>query len=63
MVLRCHAPLQNAALRQEVVGLFERYQKYMDAELQQRAVEYLVRSMQLLKGTQGCACIRQLNLL
>lgn len=24
------------------MGLFERYQKFMDAELQQRAVEYLV---------------------
>uniref|UniRef100_A0A7S0R8D3 Clathrin adaptor alpha/beta/gamma-adaptin appendage Ig-like subdomain domain-containing protein n=1 Tax=Chlamydomonas leiostraca TaxID=1034604 RepID=A0A7S0R8D3_9CHLO len=31
----------NANLRVEVVGLFERYQKFMDMELQQRAVEYL----------------------
>ncbi|KAL6765658.1 adaptin N terminal region-domain-containing protein [Haematococcus lacustris] len=31
----------NAALRNEVVTLFERNQKFMDAELQQRAVEYL----------------------
>lgn len=32
----------NAALRTEVVGLFERYQKFMDMELQQRSLEYLV---------------------
>jgi len=31
----------NPELRTSVVGLFERHQRYMDAELQQRAVEYL----------------------
>ncbi|GFH33706.1 alpha_adaptinC2 domain-containing protein, partial [Haematococcus lacustris] len=31
----------DAALHREVMGLFERYQKFMDAELQQRASEYL----------------------
>ena len=36
-------PLQDQALKREVVGLFERFQKFMDAELQQRAAEYLVR--------------------
>ncbi len=34
---------QNAAFRSEVLSLFEKHQKYMDVELQQRAVEYLVR--------------------
>ena len=32
-------------LRSLVTGVFERYRKVMDAELQQRAVEYLVRSI------------------
>jgi len=33
---------QDQNLKREVVGLFERFQKFMDAELQQRAAEYLV---------------------
>jgi len=33
----------NAKLRGDVTGLFDRHQKYMDVELQQRATEYLVR--------------------
>mmetsp|Transcript_39785 Transcript_39785/g.88425 ORF Transcript_39785/g.88425 Transcript_39785/m.88425 type:complete len:1123 (+) Transcript_39785:142-3510(+) len=32
---------QNQALKRDVVGLFERYQRFMDAELQQRSAEYL----------------------
>ena len=32
----------NAVLRGEVTVLFERYRKFMDVELQQRAVEYMV---------------------
>ncbi len=32
----------NAKLRDDVTGLFDRHQKYMDVELQQRATEYLV---------------------
>lgn len=39
---------QNADLRHKVVDLFEKYQKFMDVELQQRAVEYLVRAPRLL---------------
>ena len=31
---------ENAALRQAVAEVYERYSQYMDPELQQRAVEY-----------------------
>jgi AP-2 complex subunit alpha len=40
----------NANLRVEVVGLFERYQKFMDVELQQRSVEYLVGALAARDG-------------
>ncbi len=36
------SPLPPAATARQVLSVFERLQKYMDAELQQRASEYLV---------------------
>lgn len=41
--LACLLSLQNAELRTEILGMFERCERLMDAELAQRAAEYQVR--------------------
>lgn len=42
-MLACLPSLQNAELKTEVLGMFERCERLMDAELAQRAAEYQVR--------------------
>lgn len=43
-----HADPDNAALKKEVMNVFTRYGKFMDAELQQRSVEYMVSGRGLM---------------
>lgn len=47
----------NESLRREAHGLFERYRRIMDPELQQRAAEYMVRA--LVRACAGCWALGQ----
>lgn len=44
---------KNATLQSEVTGVFGRYSRQMEPELQQRSAEYLV-SMALQQAAMGC---------
>jgi chemotaxis regulatin CheY-phosphate phosphatase CheZ len=53
------APTQDQNFKREVVTLFERFQKFMDSELQQRAAEYLVSAVMEVMAEEETTAIYQ----